>query len=83
MDLTDYNQRLVDLAQKWMTGFITEAEYLELDNWYRSWEDTSLGCPVEMTVDKLEKRLHEQLYRNIKPPETDGDFNAAQLFGKQ
>jgi hypothetical protein len=42
-----------------------------------------LGCPVEMTVDKLEKRLHEQLYKNIKPPETDDDFNAAQLFGRQ
>jgi hypothetical protein len=83
MDLTDYNQRLVDLAQKWMTGFITEAEYLELDNWYRSWEDASLGYPIEMTIDKLEKRLHETLYKNLKPPERDDNFNASKLFGRQ
>ena len=36
MNLTDYNQRMVDLAQKWVTGIITEAEYLEWDNWYLS-----------------------------------------------
>jgi hypothetical protein len=82
MDLTDYNQRLVDLAQQWMTGFITESEYLELDNWYRSLEDAPLGCPIEMTVDKLEKRLHEQLYKNVKPPERDDGFNASELFGR-
>ena len=82
MDLTDYNQRLVSLAQKWMTGIITEAEYLELDNWYRSWEDASLGCPIEMTIDRLEKRLHKQLYQNVKPLERGDDFNASQLFGK-
>ena len=82
MDLTDYNQRLIDLAQKWMTGFITEAEYLELDNWYRSWEDASLGCPIEMTINQLEKQLHKQLYQNVRPPERDQDFNASQLFGK-
>jgi len=36
MDLNDYKQHLVDLAQKWRTGWITDAEYMELDSWYRS-----------------------------------------------
>lgn len=82
MDLEEYKQRLAGLTQKWRTGRITEAEYLELDNWFRALEDTPLGPPLEMAVEKLEKRLHGQLYKNVKPPETDDDFNLPQLFGK-
>jgi hypothetical protein len=82
IDLTDYNQCLVDLAQKWRTGQITEPEYQELDSWFRSLEAIPLGPPVEMAVEKLEKRLHEQLYKNVIPPEMEDDFNASQLFVK-
>jgi len=82
MDLEEYKQRLVDLAQKWRTGRITEAEYLELDSWFRSLEDIPLGPPLEMAVEKLEKRLHEQLYKKVKPSEREDDFSASKLFGK-
>lgn len=82
MDLNEYKQHLVDLAQKWRTGCITEADYQELDSWYRSLEDAPLGPPTEMAVDKLEKRLHEQLYKNVKQPKRDDDFSASKLFGK-
>jgi len=82
MDLNEYKQHLVGLAQKWRTGWITEVGYQELDSWYRSLEDIPLGPPTEMAVDRLEKRLHEQLYKNLKSSERDDDFNATQLFGK-
>lgn len=83
MDLEEYKQCLVDLTQKWRTGQMTEAEYQELYNWYRSLEDIPLGPPVELTVDRLEKRLHEHLYKRIMPPEWDDDFNVSQLFVKE
>ena len=80
MDLEEYKQCLFELAQKWRTGRITEAEYQELDNWYRSLEDAPLGPPTEMASDSLEKQLHEQLYIKVMPLERDEDFNASQLF---
>ncbi len=82
MDLEEYKQRLTDLAQKWRTGWITDAEYMELDSWYRSLEDIPLGPPLEMAVEKLEKRLHEQLYKKVKPSEREDDFITSKLFGK-
>lgn len=42
MDSNEYKQYLANLAQKWRMEFITEPEYLELDNWYCSLEDSSL-----------------------------------------
>ncbi len=81
IDLAKYKQHLVELAQKWRTGRITEAEYQELDSWFRPLEDIPLGHPIEMAVEKLEKRLHELLYKNVEPPETYKDFDVSQLFG--
>ncbi len=81
MDLEEYKQCLFELAQKWRTGRITEAEYQELDNWYRSLEDAPLGPPTEMAVEKLEKRLNEQLYKNEKLSKRDDKFDVSQLFG--
>lgn len=80
IELIAYKQHLIDLAQKWRTGWITEAEYQELDNWLRSLEDIALGPPTEIASDSLEKQLHEQLYIKVMPLERDEDFNASQLF---
>ncbi len=61
IDLKDYNQRLVDLARKWRTGCITDAECYESDSSYRSLGDTPLGPLVEMAVDSLEYETQASL----------------------
>ncbi|GAC1564324.1 MAG: hypothetical protein NVS3B13_40570 [Mucilaginibacter sp.] len=72
MDLQAYNQHILDLAQKWIMCMMTEVEYKELDKWFRALEDNSLGTPTEINVDRVELRLHQQLYNNIKPKD-DGE----------
>ncbi|MDN3581471.1 hypothetical protein [Mucilaginibacter flavus] len=57
----DYKTHILSLAQKWRMNLLTEAELQELQAWYRSLEDKDLGLPVEMSVDKVEQRLHELL----------------------
>ena len=69
-----YGQRILELAQKWRTEMISEAEYLEFSGWFYGLEEKELGPPIELTVDLVEKRLHEQLYANkYDPPENTAD----------
>ena len=65
---------LLGLAQKWMSGNISQSEMIVLNDWYYALEGTLLKYPDEFTMDKLEKRLHEHYYRpqrrdsSIVPP---------------
>jgi hypothetical protein len=57
MNLTRHNQRVFELAQTWPAGIITKMESNELNVWYQSMEDATLGSPTEHFVDGLELRL--------------------------
>jgi len=54
-----YKLRILDLAQKWLLDLLTGAERLELEIWFRALEDENLGVPTELSVDKMERRLHQ------------------------
>lgn len=73
MAIQNHNDHILQLVQKWMTGIITVNEYAELDLWYRSLEDASIGSPMEMTIDRVEKRLHQQFWKQSKPSVDDPD----------
>lgn len=60
LDRRAHHQYILELARKWMTGILMPVEQEELEAWYRSLEDRTLGSPIEMTIDRVEKRLHEQ-----------------------
>jgi len=66
MEITNYKLRILDLAQRWRTNSLNAAEINELQNWFRSLEDQSLGIPVEMSVDLIEKRIHEMFESGSK-----------------
>lgn len=72
MQLEHYKLRVLDLAQRWRMDLLTEPEQSELETWFSSLEDTCLGAPLEMSVDALERRLH-QLFSNDKPELPDGE----------
>lgn len=60
MLLDNYNLRILDLAQRWLLDLLAGAEKLELAIGFRAaLEDESLGAMAEMSVDKLEWRLHQ------------------------
>jgi hypothetical protein len=59
MHLVNYKLRIIDLAQRWRMDLITESERNELETWFRSLEDHSLGVPTEMSVDEVERRLYQ------------------------
>jgi len=59
MLLDNYKLKILDLAQKWQLDLLTEAERLKLETWFSALEDEILGVPTEISVDKLEWRLHQ------------------------
>ncbi len=59
MQLENYKIRILDLAQRWRMDLLNEAERNELETWFRSLEDKSLGVHIEISVDQIEKRLHQ------------------------
>jgi hypothetical protein len=59
-----YNQRILELVQKWRTETIEGLEYQELSAWFYALEEKELGPPIEITVELVEKRVHEQLRAN-------------------
>jgi len=70
--ITDnYKIRILDLAQRWRVGLLTKEETVELEIWYRSLEDSHLGAPLEMSVDKLEMRLHQLMNSKSEKPDQD------------
>ncbi|HEY8781188.1 MAG TPA: hypothetical protein VIM16_06215 [Mucilaginibacter sp.] len=71
MQLENYKLRIFDLAQRWRMNLLTEPETLKLETWFRSLEDTTLGPPLEMSVDAMERRLH-QLFNDDKHGWSDG-----------
>lgn len=63
MQLTVNGQYLFELALKWRTGNISDAELKTLNDWYYPLENAFLEFPDEISLDKLEKRLHDQFYK--------------------
>jgi hypothetical protein len=72
--ITSYDQRIFHLAQLWKTGNMNDEEYEELDAWYRLLEDTPLGPPDGVIVERVEQRLHEQLKKYYLPQHPDVRF---------
>ena len=64
--LIGHGQYILELAMKWRMETLTQKEYQELNEWFFALEEKELGAPVEITVDIVEKRLHEQLFKNKK-----------------
>jgi hypothetical protein len=63
--LNKQNPQILELAQKWRTGTIDEDGFAILESWYFALENLPLGWPDELTVDKVEKRLHEQYFKPL------------------
>lgn len=67
-----------ELARKWQTGTITEAEKLEFDQWYNSFDDTQLHCEADETPEQLQERLFQaigekvNLRHTIRPEKNTG-----------
>lgn len=51
------NQRLTELAGKWKDGTITDQEQTEFNQWYDSFDDTSIDEVANETVPQLKQRL--------------------------
>jgi hypothetical protein len=64
--LIEHGQRILELAGKWCMENLSQQEYRELNTWYFALEERDLGPPLEITVDLVEKRLHEQLFKDKK-----------------
>jgi len=69
MQLENYKIRILDLAQRWRMDLLNEAERNELETWFRSLEDKSLGVHIEISVDQIEKRLHQLFGSPFKEPD--------------
>jgi hypothetical protein len=59
MNMQGHRDRILDLAQRWKLNLLSKEEYAELNTWYHSLEDVSLGFPDEITVNGIEIRLHQ------------------------
>jgi hypothetical protein len=64
--LIEHGQHILELARKWRMAMLSQQEYQELNAWFFALEEKELGPPFEITVDIVEKRLHEQLFKNKK-----------------
>ena len=42
---------------------------MELETWFRLLEDKELGAPLEMSIDKLEIRLHQLMASRFEKPD--------------
>ena len=61
--------RLQHLAQKWLSGTITEEEKKEFIEWYNNADDTNpLHVPKEFATDEIThgQRMFESIYRQIQ-----------------
>ncbi len=61
-----YKLRILELAQLWRMNLLKKDEIIELETWSRPLEDKELGAPLEMSVDKLEMRLHQLMASKLK-----------------
>ncbi|NQX56900.1 DUF4974 domain-containing protein [Pedobacter panaciterrae] len=55
--MTIKNEHIVKLAAKWEAGTISQAEQLELDNWYREHQDEPLKVPEAVAASEDEHQL--------------------------
>ena len=55
--MTIKNEHIVKLAAKWEAGTISEAEQLELDNWYREHQDEPLEVPESVAASEDEHQV--------------------------
>ncbi|WP_448103441.1 FecR family protein [Pedobacter panaciterrae] len=55
--MTIKNEHIVKLAAKWEAGTISEAEQLELDNWYRAHQDDPLWIPEFLAASEDEHQV--------------------------
>jgi len=55
--MTIKNEHIVKLAAKWEAGTISQAEQLELDNWYREHQDEPLKVPESVAASEDEHQL--------------------------
>jgi Fe2+-dicitrate sensor, membrane component len=51
------NEHIVKLAAKWEAGTISEAEQLELDNWYREHQDEPLMVPESVAASEYDHQV--------------------------
>jgi transmembrane sensor len=63
MNTKKNNQRLSELAQKWKDGTITAQEQTEFNQWYDSFDDTSLDEVSAETVSQLKQRLYTNVLK--------------------
>lgn len=63
MNTPKNNQRLSELAQKWKDGTITAQEQTEFNQWYDSFDDTSLDEVSTETVSQLKQRLYTNVLK--------------------
>ncbi|MGV3502790.1 MAG: FecR family protein [Adhaeribacter sp.] len=59
-----------ELARKWKAGTITEAEKLEFDHWFNSFDDTQLSCEADETPGQLQERLYQAISEKVNLPRT-------------
>jgi len=59
MLLNNYKIRILRLAERWQLDSLSRFERLELETWFWAVEDESLGTPTELSIDKLERHLHQ------------------------
>ncbi|MGV3639009.1 MAG: FecR family protein, partial [Adhaeribacter sp.] len=61
-----------ELARKWKAGTITEAEKLEFDAWYNSFDDTQLHQEADETPAQLQERLYQAIGEKVNLRHTIG-----------
>lgn len=60
------DQRLNELAQKMLSGKITEQERIEFEQWYSSFDDTQHTKDSNESLYQLEARLHTQIFERAQ-----------------
>ncbi|WP_448635241.1 FecR domain-containing protein [Pedobacter panaciterrae] len=51
------NEHIIKLAAKWEAGTISEAEQLELDNWYREHQDEPIKVPESVAASEYDHQV--------------------------
>ena len=54
-------------------NLMTESEYQQLNTWFSPLEGRELGRPNEQSIERIEKRLHQQINNQIKTNECGKD----------
>lgn len=60
--------KLSKLAEKWRNGTITEAEKIQFNTWYNSFDDTEFIIEAEGSRIDLEKSINEKIHDKLRIP---------------